>query len=130
MNDKQASDENLAAVHEMASVYERLRVELSKVIVGQHDVIQQVMITMLARGHCLLEGVPGLAKTLLIHSIADALHLSFHRIQFTPDLMPSDITGTDGLQEDPITHERGYRFVKGPVFANMLLGDEINRTPP
>ena len=130
MNDQQASDEHLAAVHEMASVYERLRVELSKVIVGQHDVIQQVMITMLARGHCLLEGVPGLAKTLLIHSIADALHLSFHRIQFTPDLMPSDITGTDVLQEDPITHERGYQFIKGPIFANMLLGDEINRTPP
>ena len=130
MTEQNPSDENVAAVQEMARVYDQLRVELSKVIVGQHDVIQQVMIAMLARGHCLLEGVPGLAKTLLVHSVADALHLSFHRIQFTPDLMPSDITGTDVLQEDPITRERGYQFVKGPIFANMLLGDEINRTPP
>ncbi len=130
MTKNQASDENIAAVQEMARVYEQLRGELSKVIVGQHDVIRQVMIAMLARGHCLLEGVPGLAKTLLIHSVADALNLSFHRIQFTPDLMPSDITGTDVLQEDPITHERGYKFIQGPIFANIILGDEINRTPP
>ncbi len=130
MTKNQASDENIAAVQEMARVYEQLRGELAKVIVGQHDVIRQVMIAMLARGHCLLEGVPGLAKTLLIHSVADALNLSFHRIQFTPDLMPSDITGTDVLQEDPITHERGYKFIQGPIFANIILGDEINRTPP
>ena len=130
MAENHASEENVAAVQAMARVYEQLRRELSKVIVGQDDVIQQVLIAMLARGHCLLEGVPGLAKTLLIHSVAEALDLSFHRIQFTPDLMPSDITGTDVLQEDPITHERGYKFVEGPIFANMILGDEINRTPP
>jgi len=130
MKEQKPTEDNLAAVQEMARVYEQLRVELSKVIVGQHEVVQQVMIAMLARGHGLLEGVPGLAKTLLIQSIADALHLSFHRIQFTPDLMPSDITGTDVLQEDPITHERDYQFIHGPIFANIILGDEINRTPP
>jgi len=130
MSDKKTSEESVAAVKELSQKYERLREELEKVIVGQHQVIEQVMIAMLARGHCLLEGVPGLAKTLLIQSIAEALSLSFNRIQFTPDLMPSDITGTDVLQEDPITHERGYQFIKGPIFANIILGDEINRTPP
>jgi MoxR-like ATPase len=103
---------------------------MGKVIVGRSNVVEQVMVAIMAGGHALLEGVPGLAKTLLCHSIADALDLSFHRIQFTPDLMPSDITGTDVLHEDPITHERKYEFVKGPIFANMVLGDEINRTPP
>jgi len=125
-----SNDDHLAAIQEMARVYDQLRKELSKVIVGQADVIDQVLIAMLAGGHCLLEGVPGLAKTLLISSVAEALSLSFKRIQFTPDLMPSDITGTDVLQEDPISHERGYQFIKGPIFANMILGDEINRTPP
>ena len=124
------SDDQTAAIQEMASVYGKLREELSKVIVGQDEVIEQVLIAMLAGGHCLLEGVPGLAKTLLISSVAEALSLSFKRIQFTPDLMPSDITGTDVLQEDPISHERDYQFIKGPIFANMILGDEINRTPP
>ena len=125
-----ANDDHVAAIQEMARIYSQLRGELAKVIVGQADVIDQVLIAVLAGGHCLLEGVPGLAKTLLISSVADALSLSFKRIQFTPDLMPSDITGTDVLQEDPISHERDYEFIKGPIFANMILGDEINRTPP
>ena len=110
--------------------YNRLRDELSKVIVGQNDVIEQVLVAMFARGHALLEGVPGLAKTLLISSLAKSLHLSFKRIQFTPDLMPSDVTGTEVIQEDPETHQRAYKFLPGPLFANMLLADEINRTPP
>jgi MoxR-like ATPase len=93
-------------------------------------VIEQVLIAMFARGHALLEGVPGLAKTLLISSLARSLHLSFKRIQFTPDLMPSDVTGTEVIQEDPETRQRAYRFLPGPIFANMLLADEINRTPP
>lgn len=130
MTESNQTDADIAGVQDLARKYNQLQKEISKVIVGQVDVIEQVMIAILARGHCLLEGVPGLAKTLLISSLSEAMNLSFHRIQFTPDLMPSDITGTDVLQEDPITRERGYTFVKGPVFANMLLGDEINRTPP
>ena len=110
--------------------YNRIRDELSKVIVGQNEVIEQVLVAMFARGHALLEGVPGLAKTLLISSLADSLHLSFKRIQFTPDLMPSDVTGTDVIQEDVQTRERAYKFLAGPIFANMVLADEINRTPP
>ena len=125
-----ASSDEAAAVQQWADKFNNLRDELKKVIVGQDDVIEQILIAMVARGHALLEGVPGLAKTLMVHSIANALSLSFHRIQFTPDLMPSDITGTDVLQEDPVTKERSYNFVKGPIFANMVLGDEINRTPP
>jgi len=110
--------------------YDRLREELAKVIVGQQEVVEQVMITILAGGHALLEGVPGLAKTLLVSSLAEALHLSFRRIQFTPDLMPSDVTGTEVIQEAPDTRERAYKFLPGPIFANLLLADEINRTPP
>src|SRR6187402_1959450 len=122
--------DDIAAVERCRAAYGRVRDELSKVIIGQSDVIEQVLIAMFARGHALLEGVPGLAKTLLISSLAESLHLSFKRIQFTPDLMPSDITGTEVIQEDPETHQRGYRFLPGPLFANMLLADEINRTPP
>ncbi len=125
-----SNPDDVAAVQAWGATHQKLLDELQKVIVGQNDVIEQMLIAILARGHCLLEGVPGLAKTLMVHSLADALHLSFHRIQFTPDLMPSDITGTDVLQEDPVTKERRYEFVQGPIFANMLLGDEINRTPP
>ena len=110
--------------------YNRIRDELSKVIVGQNEVIEQVLVAMFARGHALLEGVPGLAKTLLISSLAESLHLSFKRIQFTPDLMPSDITGTEVIQEDLQTRPRAYKFLPGPLFANMILADEINRTPP
>ena len=124
-------DQNdVAAVQRCEKAYNRLRDELSKVIVGQSDVIEQVLIAMFAKGHALLEGVPGLAKTLLISSLAKSLHLSFKRIQFTPDLMPSDITGTEVIQEDPETHQRSYKFLSGPLFTNMLLADEINRTPP
>jgi len=122
--------DDVAAVGTWEQTYNELRRAIGAVIVGQADVLEQMVVSILARGHCLLEGVPGLAKTLMVHTIADCLGMTFHRIQFTPDLMPSDITGTDVLQEDPITHERKYVFVKGPIFANMVLGDEINRTPP
>ncbi|MBI5093374.1 MAG: MoxR family ATPase [Candidatus Hydrogenedentes bacterium] len=110
--------------------YSKLVGQIHQTIVGQDDVISAVLCCMLSGGHCLVQGVPGLAKTLLVHSIADALHLSFKRIQFTPDLMPSDITGTDILQEDTETLKRSYEFVPGPIFANVVLADEINRTPP
>ncbi|MFM2093030.1 MAG: hypothetical protein RIS70_154 [Planctomycetota bacterium] len=122
--------DDVAAVQRCEQAYNRLRDELSKVIVGQNDVIEQVLISMFARGHALLEGVPGLAKTLLVSSLAKSLHLTFKRIQFTPDLMPSDVTGTEVIQEDLQTRERRYKFLPGPLFANMLLADEINRTPP
>ena len=107
----------------------RIDAELSKVIVGQKDVIEQLLITLLAGGHCLITGAPGLAKTLLVQSIAQIFHLKFNRIQFTPDLMPADITGTEIL-EDSDDGRRSLQFVKGPVFANVILADEINRTPP
>jgi MoxR-like ATPase len=104
--------------------------ELRKTVVGMEDVIDEMMIAIFAQGHCLLVGVPGLAKTLLVSTLAQTLALSFKRIQFTPDLMPSDITGTELLQDDPETHVRSFKFLKGPVFTNLLLADEINRTPP
>ena len=122
--------DDLQAVEQLRAAYARIRAELSKVIVGQEAVIEQLLIAMFAKGHCLLEGVPGLAKTLLIRSLADALDLSFKRIQFTPDLMPSYITGTEIIQDDPETGERKFKFLRGPVFANIVLADEINRTPP
>ena len=127
-SDPSASD--LAAVQRCKESYDQIRSELGRVIVGQADVIEQVLVAILAQGHALLEGVPGLAKTLLVSSLAEATHLSFKRIQFTPDLMPSDITGTDVIQEDPATGQRKYHFLPGPLFANMILADEINRTPP
>jgi MoxR-like ATPase len=108
----------------------RLLTELHKVIIGQDDVIELLLAAMFARGHCLLVGVPGLAKTLMISTLAKVLKLNFNRIQFTPDLMPADITGTDILEEDQTTGKRAFRFVKGPVFSNIVLADEINRTPP
>ncbi|OGR89088.1 MAG: AAA family ATPase [Elusimicrobia bacterium RIFCSPLOWO2_01_FULL_60_11] len=104
--------------------------QLSKVIVGQKDVIDQLLISLFSRGHCVIVGVPGLAKTLLVSSLAEILDLDFKRIQFTPDLMPSDITGTEIIQEEKVSRERGYKFLPGPVFANIVLADEINRTPP
>jgi len=119
--------ERLAQLH---SAFQRLREELKKVIIGQEEIIEQLFIALLAQGHALLVGVPGLAKTLLIKSLAQVLELEFNRIQFTPDLMPSDITGTDILEEDQSTGKRSFRFVKGPLFANIVLADEINRTPP
>lgn len=123
-----ASDNDVAELLRESSA--RLRKELGKVIVGQHEVIEQMLIAMFCGGHSILIGVPGLAKTLLVSTLARLLNLSFRRIQFTPDLMPSDITGTDILQEDPDSGLRSFRFLKGPIFANMLLADEINRTPP
>ncbi|HEU4364769.1 MAG TPA: AAA family ATPase, partial [Candidatus Krumholzibacteria bacterium] len=108
----------------------RLRGEIGKVIVGQDQVVEELLIALFAGGHCLLVGVPGLAKTLLISTVAQALDLKFSRIQFTPDLMPSDITGTEILEEDQATRKRSFRFIKGPIFGNVILADEINRTPP
>ena len=128
--DSGSSHDDVEVVRRCRDAYELLRTELAKVIVGQEEVIEQVMVALLAGGHALLEGVPGLAKTLLISSLAKSLNLSFKRIQFTPDLMPSDVTGTEVIQEDPETRQRQYRFLPGPLFANMLLADEINRTPP
>ncbi|HEV3116056.1 MAG TPA: AAA family ATPase [Gemmataceae bacterium] len=110
--------------------YRRIRRELSKAVVGQQRVLEELLIAIFARGHCLLVGVPGLAKTLMIRTLADALNLSFSRVQFTPDLMPSDITGTEVLQEDKTTGQRMFKFLHGPLFANVILADEINRTPP
>ena len=123
------NNDDVAAVERWGETYQNLLKELSQTIVGQTDVIEQMVTAMMAGGHGLLEGVPGLAKTLMVHSIAKALDLSFHRIQFTPDLMPSDITGTDVLREDE-HGQRAYEFIKGPIFANLVLADEINRTPP
>jgi len=122
--------DDAADIASWKEAYGKLRGEMSKVIVGQDSVIEQMVVAMLARGHALLEGVPGVAKTLMVLSLSRAMHLSFSRIQFTPDLMPSDITGTDVLQEDPVTHVPSYKFVEGPIFANVVLADEINRTPP
>ena len=118
------------AVEHLREARDRIVAELRKVIVGLDQVIDEMMIALFAKGHCLLVGVPGLAKTLLVSSLAQTLSLSFKRIQFTPDLMPSDITGTEILQDDPETGERMFKFYKGPVFANIILADEINRTPP
>ena len=109
---------------------DRLRGEIGKVIVGQDQVIEELLIALFAGGHCLLVGVPGLAKTLLISTVAQALDLKFSRIQFTPDLMPCDITGTEILEEDAASRKRSFRFIKGPIFGNVILADEINRTPP
>ncbi len=108
----------------------KIREQVGRIVVGQEEVIEQLLIAILARGHCLLEGVPGLAKTLMVRSLADSMSLSFHRIQFTPDLMPADIIGTDIIQENRETGHRDMVFEKGPVFSQMLLADEINRTPP
>lgn len=119
-----------SAVDALAQSYQRLREEVGKVIVGQDDAVEGLAVALLARGHVLLVGVPGLAKTLLIRTLAQALHLDFRRIQFTPDLMPGDITGTEVIEEDPATGKRHFRFVRGPLFANVVLADEINRTPP
>ena len=118
------------AVKQLQAAYAGMREQLSKVIVGQSDVIEQLLIDIFCRGHALLVGVPGLAKTLLVSTVSRVLDLSFKRIQFTPDLMPSDITGTEVLEEDHTTGRRIFRFVHGPIFANMVLADEINRTPP
>ncbi len=123
-------DTDLETVERIKSAFAALKNELGKVIVGQEEVIDLMLISVFARGHCLLIGVPGLAKTLMISTLARTLNLTFNRIQFTPDLMPSDITGTEVIQEDKATGSRSFKFLKGPVFANVILADEINRTPP
>jgi len=129
-NESSTAQSDVEAVKKLGEARDAILVELRKTIVGMDEVIDEMMISIFARGHCLLVGVPGLAKTLLVSSLAETMSLGFKRIQFTPDLMPSDITGTELLQEDPETHERRFKFQKGPVFTNLLLADEINRTPP
>src|SRR6187402_26363 len=125
-----SDNEDLQAVERLSEAYRSIADEIGKRIVGQQEVIEQLLIALFARGHCLLVGVPGLAKTLLVRTLARSLSLEFNRVQFTPDLMPSDITGTEVMYEDRGTGERSFRFVKGPLFANAILADEINRTPP
>src|SRR5688572_32022275 len=126
----QPTADDLKALEHLQQAYSAVRQELGKVIVGQEEVIEQILIAIFAQGHCLLEGVPGLAKTLMVSTLARSLKLQFSRIQFTPDLMPSDITGTEVIQENRATGERGFKFLTGPIFANIILADEINRTPP
>jgi MoxR-like ATPase len=122
--------DDVSLVSEINDKFHTLKAEIGKIIVGQTDIVEHILISLLSRGHCLLVGVPGLAKTLLIKTVAEATDLKFGRIQFTPDLMPSDITGTDIIEEDPITRRREFRFIPGPIFSNVILADEINRTPP
>jgi MoxR-like ATPase len=122
--------EDSRAVENLHAAYRRITDELAKVIVGQEQVIEEMLVAMFARGHCLLVGVPGLAKTLIIRTVAQTMSLKFSRIQFTPDLMPSDITGTEVIQEDKLSGTRSLKFLPGPIFANVILADEINRTPP
>jgi MoxR-like ATPase len=123
-------NDDLLAVQELARARNAIVEQIEKRVVGQRDVVEHLLIALFSRGHCLFVGVPGLAKTLLISTLADVLNLSFNRIQFTPDLMPSDITGTDILEEDKATGHRAFRFMQGPLFANIILADEVNRTPP
>jgi len=141
MNDRPHADDNgvddddqlereADALRSLETAYQRLRDEIGKVIIGQEEVVDQLLIALFSQGHCLLVGVPGLAKTLLVSTISRILQLSFRRIQFTPDLMPSDITGTDVLQEDPETGRHAFEFMPGPLFSHVVLADEINRTPP
>lgn len=125
-----AQSTDVQQIQHLAQSVAKVRSEIAKVIIGQDDIIDQLLISLFARGHCLLVGVPGLAKTLLVRTVAQALDLSFSRIQFTPDLMPSDITGTEVIEDNVSTGQKQFRFVKGPIFANILLADEINRTPP
>lgn len=124
------SKDELQALENLKTANASVRTELGKIIVGQEEVLDQLMIAIFAQGHCLLEGVPGLAKTLMVSTLARTLHLDFNRIQFTPDLMPSDITGTEVIQEDRSSGTREFKFLKGPIFSNIILADEINRTPP
>ncbi|MFA7237867.1 MAG: MoxR family ATPase [Phycisphaeraceae bacterium] len=124
------NSDDVRAIEQLSAARQTVRDELAKVIVGQDAVIDQLLISIFSQGHCLLEGVPGLAKTLMVSTLASSFDMSFSRIQFTPDLMPSDITGTEVIQEDKSTGSRAFRFLRGPVFANVVLADEINRTPP
>ncbi len=124
------NQDELQALEHLKSANANVREQLGKIIVGQDKVLDQLLIAIFAQGHCLLEGVPGLAKTLMVSTLAKTLHLDFNRIQFTPDLMPSDITGTEVIQEDKVSGTRNFKFLKGPIFSNIILADEINRTPP
>ena len=129
-SDAAKAADDVATVEKLARAYDQIRSELGQVIVGQEAVVEQMLTALFSNGHCILEGVPGLAKTLLISTLSRLLSLSFSRVQFTPDLMPSDITGTEVIEEDRGTGARSLRFVQGPIFANVILADEINRTPP
>ncbi|MDD5773831.1 MAG: MoxR family ATPase [bacterium] len=130
MQDKNSKEDELKAVQEIKTAHDAILSEVEKVIVGQKHVVEQFLIALFSNGHCLLVGVPGLAKTLLINTLSKVLDLKFKRIQFTPDLMPSDIIGTDIIQEDVNTGKRSFKFLPGPIFGNIILADEINRTPP
>ena len=129
MTEKIATND-IISVEKLTESVNRIKKEIAKVIVGQEQVINDLLVSLFSRGHCLLVGVPGLAKTLLIKTLAEVLDLKFNRIQFTPDLMPSDITGTEIIDEDPVSKKRTFHYIKGPIFANIILADEINRTPP
>ena len=129
-NDALASGETRELVGRFRTTLDAIRTQVRRIIVGQDEVVEHLLLTMLVGGHCLITGMPGTAKTLLVRTLADALGLSFKRIQFTPDLMPTDVTGTDIIEEDPTTGRRRWTFVPGPLFAHVLLADEINRTPP
>src|SRR5579859_5463044 len=122
--------EDLEAVKKLQTGFDNIKKQLARVIVGQDEVIEQLLIALFSRGHCILEGVPGLAKTLMISTLSRCLSMTFSRIQFTPDLMPADITGTEVLEENRSTGRREFRFIEGPLFYNVILADEINRTPP
>src|SRR5438309_2119051 len=131
MSDTQELAQNdLESIQKLRDAFQNIKQQLARVIVGQDEVIEELLIALFSRGHCILEGVPGLAKTLMIRTLAKCLSLDFSRIQFTPDLMPSDITGTEVMYDDRATGQREFKFVHGPIFANVLLADEINRTPP
>src|SRR5271167_1807283 len=125
-----AAESDLQMLEHLRKAHKKLRSEMGKIIVGQDQVLDQLLMAIFCRGHALLVGVPGLAKTLMVSTLAEALDLSFKRIQFTPDLMPTDITGTEVIQDDPATRQRMFKFMPGPIFANIVLADEINRTPP
>ena len=130
MKEQNLAGDEVEFVDNISEKVKSVKSEIAKVIIGQEEIIDQLLIALISRGHCLLVGVPGLAKTLLIKTLAEVIDLKFSRIQFTPDLMPSDITGTEILEEDQITKKREFRFISGPIFANVILADEINRTPP
>jgi len=130
LKDQNVSDKDVELVEKLNDKIKQVKSEIEKRIVGQEEIIEQLLISLFARGHCLLVGVPGLAKTLLIKTVAEVMDLKFSRIQFTPDLMPSDITGTEIIEEDQLTKKRDFKFISGPIFANIILADEINRTPP
>src|SRR5262249_46322201 len=121
---------DLEAVRRLKDAFANIKQQLSRIIVGQEQVIEELLISLFSKGHCILEGVPGLAKTLMISTLSRSLSLAFSRIQFTPDLMPSDITGTEVIEENRSTGQREFKFLQGPLFANVILADEINRTPP